>query len=137
MIRRDRNHFMNEMLQKLYKDKDILGEEVQLNLNRILLFGWINLAATAGVFLFKHPGFIVPCAILGFIMLVAVLAVPITHIQDRAVEKHDRKQKINLIKSYYIFHYSLIRNSSTYNEYLSQLQESKLNKFHFYLQKYS
>ncbi len=136
MMRRDLNNFMNDMLRKLYKDKDILGVELQMKRSRIFLFGLVSIAAAAGAILFEHPGWIASSAILGVIMFVAVLAVPITHLQDKAVEKRDRKRKIDSIKSYYLFHYSLMRNSSTYNEYLSDLPVADLNIFQSYLQKY-
>lgn len=137
MMRKDLNNFMHDMLRKLYKDKEILGEEKQMKASRILLFGLVNVAAVAGAILFDHPGWIVASVILGIIMLVAVLAVPITHLQDKIIEKRERKEKINSIKSYYLFHYSLIRSSSTYNEYLSLIPGADLTKFQAYLQKYS
>lgn len=137
MMRKDLNNFMHDMLRKLYKDKTILGQEKRLNLGRILLFAFVFAACTVGFILFDHPGWIASCAILGFIMWVAVIAVPITHLQDQVSVKRERKQKINSIKSYYLFHYSLIRNSSTYNEYLTMVPLADAVKFQTYLKKYS
>ena len=137
LMRKDLNNFMHDMLRQLYQDKSIVGEEKSMNGGRIALFGVGFALSVAGYILFDHPGWIVCSVILGIIMLVAILAVPITYLQDQSSHQRDRKFKINSIKSYYLFHYSMMRRSGTYNEYLEGLPNADPRKFQMYLRKYS
>ncbi len=137
MMRKDLNNFMHDMLRKLYKDEITLGKDISLNSSRILLFGAGFSLSVAGFVLFDHPGWIACSVILGIIMLVAILAIPINHLLDQASRQRERKFIINSIKSYYLFHYNLIRTSSTYNEYLEEVPKADPVKFQYYFRKYA
>jgi|GEM_PF-6951932 len=136
-LRKDLNQFMNEMLRKLYKDQKVMGKDLEIKTGRLLLFAVGFALSVAGLILFDHPGWIASSGILGVILLVAVLAVPITHLQDQSIQRKVRQKKVTSIKSYYLFHYSLIRSSSNYDEYLETLPESNLKKYQEFLIKYS
>lgn len=137
LLRKDLNHFMNEMLRKLYKDKEVMGKDQEMKTGRLLLFAIGFVLSVTGLILFDHPGWIASSGILAVILLVAELAVPITHLQDQNIQRKSRKEKVTLIKSYYLFQYTLIRPSQTYDDYLEAVPDANLRKYQEYLIKYS
>ena len=130
------NGFMHDMLETLKQDEDLLGKAVRFKKWHLMAFFLLTLASVAGGIFLEHPGWISFSWIFGAVMAVAVLAVPITYLQDGGKYQRQRNVFIREVKSYYMFHFSLMRNVSSYDEYAEKVPEADTGIFLKYLDKY-
>lgn len=130
------NQFMHDMLKDLKGNEQLLGKTVEFKRFKLLAFLILLGASISGALFFQHPGWISFSVFCGIVLAVAVLAVPITFLQDAGKYRKQRDIFVSEVKSYYMFQYSLMHKAGSYEEYSEAVPDADTGVFLRYLEKY-
>ena len=130
------NRFMRSMLKTLRQEDGIFGQAIRFKTGLWVGFWVAALAATAGVLFLEAPLWIGLCFFCAVILWMSVLAVVVNHGLDSARYRRSKDRFIGEVKSYYMYHYSLMRNAEGYEGYCESALASDLALYDRYLKKY-
>lgn len=136
-MKRDLNHFMHVMLKRLYTDEGTVGKERTFNPWQMLGFAASTLGMVAAVIFFSNPVWVGLAGFTGIVLFVATLAVPITHFQDKFLFKKHRSRFMQEVKSYYLFQYSILRQTNSFEEYEAEARLADPKGYEPYYRKYA